>query len=48
MYENANINGLAPWCQILRVTDETLIGETAVWPIPFLTNVFTALKGSQF
>ena len=32
----------------LRVTDETLIVETAVWPIPFLINVFTALKGSQF
>ena len=31
-----------------RVTDETLIVETAVWPIPFLINVFTALKGSQF
>ena len=22
--------------------------ETAVWPIPFLINVLTALKGSQF
>ena len=30
------------------VTDETLIVETAVWPIPFLINVFTALKESQF
>ena len=30
------------------VTDETLIVETAVWPIPFLISVFTALKGSQF
>ena len=28
------------------VTDETLIVETAVWPTPFLINVFTALKGS--
>ena len=25
----------------------TLIVETAVWPIPFLINVFTALEGSQ-
>ena len=31
-----------------RVTDETSIVETAVWPITFLINVFTALKGSQF
>ena len=31
---------------LLRVTDETLIVETAVWHIPFLINVFTALKGS--
>ena len=29
-------------------TDETLIVETAVWPIPFLINMFTALKRSQF
>ena len=27
---------------------ETLIVETAAWPNPFLFNVFTALKGSQF
>ena len=39
---------LAPCCQIKRVTDETLIVETAVWHIPFFINVFTALKGSQF
>ena len=38
---------LAPCCQIYRVTDETLIVETAVWPIPFLINVPTPLKGSQ-
>ena len=38
---------LAPFCQIFRVTDENLIVETAVWPIPFLINVFAALKGSQ-
>ena len=25
---------LAPCCQIKRVTDETSIVETAVWPIP--------------
>ena len=25
-----------------------LIVETAIWPISFLINVFTALKGSQF
>ena len=29
------------------VTDETLIVETAAWPIPFLINVLAALKGSQ-
>ena len=27
---------------------QTLIVETAVWPIPFLINMFTALKGSHF
>ena len=32
----------------LKGTDETLIVETAVWPISFLINVFTVLKGSQF
>ena len=26
----------------------SLAAETAVWPIPFLINTFTALKGSQF
>ena len=31
-----------------RVSDETVIVETAVWPILFLISVFTALKGSQF
>ena len=25
-----------------------LVAETMVWPIPFLINMFTALKGSQF
>ena len=29
-------------------TDQVSIVETAVWPITFLINVFTALKGSQF
>ena len=24
------------------------MAETAVWPIPFLTNIFAALKGSLF
>ena len=32
---------------LLKV-DETLIVETAVWPIPSLIIVFTALKGWQF
>ena len=36
---------LAPCCQIYRVTEDA---EIAVWPIPFLINIFTALKGSQF
>ena len=27
---------------------EKSVAETAVWPIPFLINMFTALKGSQF
>ena len=35
-------------CQIYRVTEEALIAETVVWPIPFLTYMFTAPKGSQF
>ena len=39
---------LAPCCQIYRVTEEALVAETAVWPIPFLINVYTALKGSLF
>ena len=30
------------------VTAETLIVETEVWPMPFLINMFAALKGSQF
>ena len=29
-------------------TDETLIVETAAWPIHFLINMFTVLKRSQF
>ena len=37
-------------CQIFkyRVTEEAQIAKTAVWSIPFLINMFTALKGSQF
>ena len=35
------------FCQIYRVTDETLIAETTVWPNFFLMNVFFALKGSK-
>ena len=29
-----------------RVTEEASVAETAVWPITFLVNMFTALKGS--
>ena len=32
----------------LRVTEKNLLFETAVWPTLFLSNVFTALKGSHF
>ena len=39
---------MASCCQIYRVTDESLVAKTAVWPTPFLINIFTALKGSQF
>ena len=31
-----------------RVTEEALVAETAVWPMPFLINMFTALIGSRF
>ena len=39
---------LAPFCQTKRVTEETFVVETAVWPIHFLINMLFALKGSQF
>ena len=29
-----------------RVTEEASVAETAVWPITFLVDMFTALKGS--
>ena len=31
----------------MRVTDEALIAETAVWPNFFLMNIFSALEGSK-
>ena len=40
---NNVVCGLVCWNQ-----DILMIVETAVWPIPFLINVFAALKGSQF
>ena len=30
------------------MTGEALVAETMVWSIPFLINIFTAPKGSQF
>ena len=30
------------------VLDTAYVAETVVWPIPFLINMFTALKGSLF
>ena len=39
---------LASFCQTKRVTEETFVVETAVWPIHFLINMLFALKGSQF
>ena len=39
---------MAQCCQISRVTEEAYVAETAVWPIPFLINMFSALKRSQF
>ena len=33
---------------VFKMVDETLIVEIAVWPMPFLINVFIALKGYQF
>ena len=38
---------LASCCQTYRVTEEALIVETAVWPIHFFINMFTALKKVQ-
>ena len=32
----------------LKVTDYTRVAETAVWPIPFLIKILSALKGFQF
>ena len=32
---------------IYRVNEEALVAETAVWSIPFLINMYNALKGSQ-
>ena len=39
---------IALWLHVaeFRVTEEASVAETAVWPITFLVNVFTALKGS--
>ena len=37
---------LAPYCQIDRVTEEAQEAGTAVWPTPFLINMFTAFNGS--
>ena len=34
--------------QIYRVTEEAYIAETKIWPIPFLINMLTVFKGSQF
>ena len=31
----------------LHVAKSAGLAETAVWPIPFLINMFAALKGSQ-
>ena len=36
------------WLHVAKskgVTAETLIVETEVWPMPFLINMFAALKG---
>ena len=35
------------FARIQRVTEEALVGQTAVWPIPFLINMLNALEGSQ-
>ena len=34
---------LAPCCKIYRVTEEAQVAETAVWPIPFLINMFISV-----
>ena len=33
---------------LLVAKEVALVAETAVWPIPVLINIFTAIKGSQF
>ena len=50
-YFSHDASGAGPvWTPGARLAgfDETSIVETAIWPITFLINVFTALKGSQF
>ena len=39
---------LAPCCQTCRVTEEPVVAETAVGPIPLLINMLTALKDLSF
>ena len=41
---------LTPCCQVYGVAEEAWVAETAIWSIPFLINMFTALflKGSRF
>ena len=39
---------LASCCQIYGITEEAQVAESAIWPNPFLINMFTALKGYQF
>ena len=34
---------LALSCQIFRVTEEAIVAETVVWPIPLLINMLTAV-----
>ena len=35
---------LTPCCQIYRVTEEPNVAESAVWPIPFLMKIYSAIR----
>ena len=49
-YTNHCIDYAVERCKVvvIRVTEEAKVAETSIWLIPFLINIFAALKGSHF